>query len=119
MSSTFPSLLLSFIGHQLPHWWHWGEGGGARDGEAEPVELVMMAMVVMEVMMCMQERTGIYIGEIMGEISLLDLSDTLEEGGPGGRGGEQERLRRQLSRRGPLSAHRCSRVASRCRFSST
>lgn len=66
LSSTFPSLLLSFIGHQLPHWWHWGEGGGARDGEAEAVELVMMVMVVMEVMMCMQEGTGIYIGEITG-----------------------------------------------------
>lgn len=32
MSSTFPSLLLSFIGHQLPHWWHWGRGGGERWG---------------------------------------------------------------------------------------
>lgn len=27
LSSTFPSLLMSFIGHQLPHWWHWGTKG--------------------------------------------------------------------------------------------
>lgn len=61
---------MSFIGHQLPHWWHWVVvGGWGRDGEADAVGLVMIMMMMAVDDMHAGEDRGLYWRDYGGNFS--------------------------------------------------